>query len=223
MRPSLRILLLNQNRYVSLLIERELSRVLSGVVITKFADVRSAVEELSISRYHAVVVDLDTVQASSAPGRDDLIGSVEEDLPIILLVSPEAKPETLDVLGEVDIVRKERNFQVQIPDLIIEVIRRREEELARGLARPVSENSDSLLRIITNTLSHEINNPLMTILGSTELLLERRDLSDRELIDKLQMIHDSAQRIQTRLTNLANLFYPNLRNSSSGYLITTQK
>jgi signal transduction histidine kinase len=82
-----------------------------------------------------------------------------------------------------------------------------------------------VVALTVSTLAHEINNPLMTILGTSELLLRHDTVLNEDQREKVRMIQESAQRIQNTLTELANLRHhetrstpvgPMLRSSSSG-------
>lgn len=48
---------------------------------------------------------------------------------------------------------------------------------------------------IAHILNHEVNNPLMAILGNVQLLLSRQEIGGDELREKLEAIEDSARRI----------------------------
>lgn len=48
---------------------------------------------------------------------------------------------------------------------------------------------------MAHVLNHEINNPLMTVMGNVQLLLSKPDINPGELREKLAAIEESAQRI----------------------------
>jgi DNA-binding response OmpR family regulator len=48
---------------------------------------------------------------------------------------------------------------------------------------------------MAHILNHEVNNPLMAIIGNVQLLLSRSEIKPAELRDKLEAIEDSARRI----------------------------
>jgi signal transduction histidine kinase len=52
-------------------------------------------------------------------------------------------------------------------------------------------------------LENDINNPLMTILGMTELLLQERGTYSIDTRQKIQAIKHSAQRIKTTLSRIS--------------------
>ena len=79
-----------------------------------------------------------------------------------------------------------------------------------------------MINITANTLAHEINNPLMTILGMSELLLGGAVQDcDPAVRDKLVVIQESARRIEEALNQLGNLSAPTLRDTPAGSLIKT--
>ncbi|UCC80532.1 MAG: response regulator [Candidatus Zixiibacteriota bacterium] len=48
---------------------------------------------------------------------------------------------------------------------------------------------------IAHVLNHEVNNPLMAIIGNVQLLLSKSEIDPQELREKLEAIEDSARRI----------------------------
>ena len=87
-----------------------------------------------------------------------------------------------------------------------------------ALKRPSDQNVD-LIKITAGTLYHEISNPLMTILGMAELILDENTTRDPEVTRKIEAIRESAGRIQSTLNRLINIDEPALRDTASGKLI----
>lgn len=89
---------------------------------------------------------------------------------------------------------------------------RRHEALSQAL-RQLEENQDALVRAqrlaaVTETavsINHEINNPLCSIMGNTDLLLRRQDLADHDCVRKLKSIERESLRIKDITQKLANL------------------
>ena len=89
---------------------------------------------------------------------------------------------------------------------------RRHEALSEAL-RKLEENQDALVKAqrlaaVTETavsINHEINNPLCSIMGNTDLLLRRQDLADRDCLRKLKSIERESLRIKDITQKLANL------------------
>lgn len=57
-------------------------------------------------------------------------------------------------------------------------------------------------------INHEINNPLTAILGNAQLLLSKSSKLDKETLDKLKVIEDSALRIKEVTQNLMKIVEP---------------
>ncbi len=69
------------------------------------------------------------------------------------------------------------------------------------------------------TLSHEINNPLMSIAANAEMLLSRYDFLADDIVSKIRAIAGAASRIQTVVDGLSNLESLRYRNTASGRMI----
>lgn len=58
------------------------------------------------------------------------------------------------------------------------------------------------------TINHEINNPLMAVIGNVELLLRRDALTDPDAREKLNRVHEAATRIHQVTQNLMRISNP---------------
>lgn len=83
----------------------------------------------------------------------------------------------------------------------LEDVKRRYEDMVRA------EKIKSIVETAV-TINHEINNPLMAILGNTQLLLLRRESLEPELVEKLKLIEKSCLRIQTVTQKLMAMAEP---------------
>ncbi len=54
-------------------------------------------------------------------------------------------------------------------------------------------------------VNHEINNPLMAVVGNLELLLRRSDQFDSDSLGKLEKVREAAERIRTVVQNLMRI------------------
>lgn len=75
------------------------------------------------------------------------------------------------------------------------------------------------LAAITETaicVNHEINNPLCSILGNTQLMLLERDKLEPEMIEKLKSIEKQIQRIQRIASKLGRIRRPVLKEYVDG-------
>ena len=70
-----------------------------------------------------------------------------------------------------------------------------------------SERLKAILEVV-GTLNHEINNPLTVILGRTQLLWRREDISDTKIKSGLKEIHNEADRIREVVKKLSMIIKP---------------
>jgi signal transduction histidine kinase len=75
------------------------------------------------------------------------------------------------------------------------------------------------VRITAGTLLHEVRNPLMSILGEAELILDHTEPHDTEVAGKVRAIRRSARRIQSILERLAAISDPCIKETASGHMI----
>ena|GEM_PF-1271042 len=119
--------------------------------------------------------------------------------PIIILSVPGRGDEAVKYMrvGVYDYIVKDADFPDTLPkaaqralDLSYVFNEKRnivetsiERERRRGLSR------------MAHILNHEVNNPLMAIIGNVQLLLSRSEIKHEELREKLEAIEDAARRI----------------------------
>jgi signal transduction histidine kinase len=220
---SLSLLLVSNNREEVVRVEQEIRRRSPRGRIKVVDTVEKALGELRAREHDVVVVDLPDLEALT------LITTLRQealDLPVVVLVEDPSNRASLGIVnaGADQCVTKEGAYHQTLPRILEAAIR------FRSLARETRKLEDRLhdrdntqmLNIVTGTLSHEINNPLMTILGTTELLLDRTEGNDPETRRKLQMIQQSARRIQLSLATLASSTEPQIKVTPSGRIINMQ-
>ena len=115
------------------------------------------------------------------------------------------------IIGAISgIARGERNlateehFVASLAAIVVLIGRASGEWMAIGAAPLVAPGSETETAIKTKTvletaatINHEINNPLMAVMGNVELLLRKKEGElDPDARDKLQKIHDAANRIR---------------------------
>ncbi len=206
MEAQVRILLVEPAKYQSLLIEREIHRRIQGAIVSQ---ARTASEVLHLLRNGDIdiaIVDLDG-------GMDEGLGIVQS------LSRGDARVKIIAIAGSVDdrvvsqiqqsgadeLLVKDPSFHLIIPRLIEKLRRQNVRENLTGRSTQ-DESSDSPFESITTAaglLAHEVNNPLMTILGTAELILEQAAGTDDELTRKMLAIRTSARRIRAVLKRLS--------------------
>ncbi|MCP4683941.1 MAG: hypothetical protein GY867_00700 [bacterium] len=222
----LRVLLLEPSRYFSLLMEREISGMFKSAVVARFESEGSAVEELGRTRYDIAVVDVE--QATGEYG--DLLADIRESCPQIVLIA--VGPQGFfDIEGSDGLVwadqmipRDDQTPQT-LPGVIAQFSKRWQQIAGQEGSEGIldAESRAAVINLTVRTLAHEINNPLMTIMGTTELLLEDDGEFPADQVKKIRMIQDSAQRIQTTLADLAGEDYPATRRTPVGPMLESRR
>lgn len=88
-----------------------------------------------------------------------------------------------------------------------------------GQKESPTETQAEMIRTAAGTLSHEINNPLMAILGISELILKEGKKQKPDMARKITMIRKSAERIESSLKRLANISEPSIRPTPAGAIV----
>ena len=222
----LRILLLEPNKYYALLIEREFAHRLPETVLTQLQSVDAALKELSGAIYDIIIIDDLIVPGVNGEfftalrrHNPDLLAVVLTEHKIAELSAPPGRPEAVEYLA------KDEGFPAQLPNTIRRLVAKRKREVIGGTPEEVVSDllDTDLIRLTAGTLSHEINNPLMTILGLTELMLVGSSDIDPEVEKKIRVIRRSARQIKSAMDRLSRDSRMSLRRTGSAGLIKTEK
>jgi signal transduction histidine kinase len=215
----LRILLVESNRYQALLIERALSGRFPSAVTARFSSSADAISELRRASYDVVIADADSINGDP---EELLYAARSGNSSIILIVFG---PSTISASLRATVnswaeryVETDNHLPERLPDVIEEFSDRW--QLADEPSGPLDARTRrGIVALTVSTLAHEVNNPLMAILGTSELLLgANAGLSDGQR-EKVRMIQESAQRIQVTLTELANLRHAEIRPTPVGPML----
>ncbi len=222
MKKDIKILLVEDNKYHAALIERGIGERHAGSTLDVFSTGRAALKAARNRSYDIAVIeqslpDLDGLQLLALLRKDEL------DLPVIITSTSGSEQLASEAIrsGAAEYLVKDSSFHLTIPRLVGEVYRRRILVLKnRDLEQRLKQKDQvDFIKIAAGTLSHEINNPLMTILGTSELLLEDLEVQDKELARKIRIIRKSARRIESTLSRLTNLSTPAIKDTVSGKII----
>ena len=221
MLSRLRVLLLEPNRYQALLIDREIAEHFNSAVTSTFASEGEAIEELRRAQYDVIIVD--SYASESDP--DDLYFTIRESSPEIVAIilggddAPGRVIEAAETWADWFLVLDE-GFHELLPEIIEQFASRWQQspqQAAPGGILDARTRAD-VISLTVSTLSHEVNNPLMAILGTTELLLSKREIS-AETEEKIRMIQESAQRIEATLSDLAQAGKTSIRRTAAGPML----
>jgi len=226
MQERLRILVADQNRYHALLVEREVEKQFPSCVISVFHSGEAALEELRKNLYDIGIFDC----SLTIDGEISVLGAIrpaDDRLPLLLMVPLDAVYPDVSQFddGLSALVVKDSVFHVLIPQLIEHFLKEHSFHLSGRTFKPrlSLRRKTDMIHITVSTLAHEINNPLMTILAITELLLSSSSAYDNEVVEKIRVIRESAGRMKSTLTHMSNLEHPNVRPTIVGSLIKTEK
>jgi len=221
---KLRILIADRNRYHALLIEREIEKRFSSSVTCVFQSGKAALDELGRNRYDIAIVDCSFTVAGET-SMLSAIRQVDGRLPVVLTAPPDTPYPEIDREGNGlgILITKDSTFHIMITQLIEHYLKDGSfQKNGRSLKPRLSlRRKADMVQVTVNTLTHEINNPLMTILGTTELLLSNSDGCDPEITDKIRIIQESGRRIRSTLEHLGGLDHPSLIATAAGSLIET--
>lgn len=128
--------------------------------------------------------------------------------PLLILAEPQRAPRRLKCSnsGPVDMIPKRESFA---EDVAVAIKRLVKDPLPRIVpagrsAAVLSARGDHVDQSVSD-LEDEINNPLMTILGTVELLVHHSPEFSRDTRKKLRIIEKSARRIKRTVQKLSTL------------------
>ena len=210
-----RILIVDFSRWESFRLRNEFYNKSSLDIVTIMSNAGAGLNELAQANYDIAVFDLATILAYEINGRKfirDFAKITEESRLVIVdgISDPELNTSILSKLsfyldsGRVSIINKEHQSYLIIPALVDKLVPEPalvstdKPDMVTGLGIDEITHPTSL----KGRLSHEVNNPLMTILGTVELLLDKQEYSEGEIGRKLRMIQRSARRIRASIEKM---------------------
>jgi len=206
----------------ALLIDRELSERFPTAVIARYASGHEAKEELNRSCYGVVILDGDSLDCHS---EDLFFAARAANYAVVLIVlGSTATPDEV-VAAASKWADELVNHEERQPDELADIIQKfasRWQAATEAAGVLDARTRRAIISLTVGTLAHEINNPLMAILGTAELLMADASRMSAEERRKIQIIQESAQRIQTTLAELSNLRQPVVTSTPVGPMIKAQ-
>jgi signal transduction histidine kinase len=190
---------------------RKLKRLLENAIEGCVANVKctalEALTELRNPNYDMLIIGNDLAEAPA----DDLVEMVNNTgrkIPNLIIShdNDEYFPGTEDPIDSCSYIIAADSVARVLPILVVEIHKRcllYQENLALK-AESKNTRADHKVVDIALNCNHKINNPLMTILGNTQLLIRDRASTDSKTIARLEKIEKSAKRIQEITLGLAN-------------------
>ncbi len=226
MKKDFKIILVEKNKFHAILMERNLTDYYKKSQVDVFSS-GSAVLEAAVNKEYDVAIiqyglsDMDGIQLLQLLRQNDI------DIPVIITASKESEYTATEALnsGASDFIVKEGNYHQSLSRIVGEVFRRRVLILNnREMEERLRETQQKdIMNIAAGTLAHEINNPLMMIQGTVELLLQSKLFDNNEVTKKLKIIRKSAERIKKSLNRLSNISHPSLIDTITGTLVDPKK
>lgn len=220
------VLLIVQSNYHALLLKNEISSRLDNISLTVVHTLYDGLIFLKSNNVRSIIVDVDKFSDAELINLK-VVHLDEPDIAIIALTADNSEEFAKKIFshGVDELLIKDSSFHVIVPRLLDAALNKKEKENMLGQSKTKREKNIQFDQICTtaSTLSHEINNPLMTILGITELVLDEPYKYDRELLKKLKIIKKSALRIQKSTQNLSNLSKPVFKRTISGKMVDIEK
>ena len=220
---KINILIFVKNKYHELLLTKEIQSCLSGSNVISVQSKFEAIRVMSTELVRALVVDIKTGVPEELCNVHQIHLSRPE-IPIVAVVDDNSEKFLKKILeiGVTEILQKDETFYVVVPKLIKSLITQEAfSHQTTSVDRRMQQSEH--LKVTSQTLAHEINNPLMTILGLTELILDNSFQYDIDLIDKIKVIQLSALRIQNSTHRMTHIISPVYQKTPYGMMINPQK
>ncbi len=161
--------------------------------------------------------DMDGLQLLS------LIRAEDADIPIILITGVGSEQTAVEAMksGATDYITKSGDYGSTIPRVIKQAYQKQQLILKNRRLETKAHDAEKLevITAMASTLNHEVNNPLMAILGNIELLLSDQAAADDGIISKLRMIESSARRILEITDQMATLITPSVKQTAAGPML----
>jgi DNA-binding response OmpR family regulator len=222
MKKKMKIVLVEDNRFHAMLFQQAVKERYPEFEVSIYATGKEFLKTINDGDEDLIAVDfnlpdMDGLQLLS------LIRSEKPDIPVILITGAGSEQTAVEAMksGATDYIAKSGDYGSTIPRVIKQAYQK-QQLIQKNRRLETKAREAEKLEVITtmaSTLNHEVNNPLMAILGNIELLLDDRNHTDEGIVEKLKMIETSARRIQEITHQMANLITPSVKQTAVGPMI----
>ncbi len=226
MKKDMHIALVEDNRFHALLFEQAVREKFPGTTVTVFPTGKSILHDGRDRPFDLIAVDFNLPDIDGLQLLSILRGR-DPDIPIIMITGVGSEQTAVEAMksGATDYIAKSGDYGSTVPRVIKQAYQKQQLILKNRLLESKAHEAETLetITITAATLNHEINNPLMAVLGNVELLLDDDKITDGGVRNKLAMIETSARRIQNITHHLANLIDPVVRVTPAGPLLRLKR
>lgn len=219
---ELKILLIEDDRYHAILVEKALMFSHLNCAVDKAFSASEGLEMLSNKAYDLLILDY------GLPDNNGLVAIKEIkargfDRPIIITTGEGNEKIAVEFMKSdvYEYIVKDEQYPRIVPYVVSQVLerdrlRRKNKELeSRALE---AEKISAVVKTI-RTLNHEINNPLMTVLGNAQLLRTPKYGLSGPAGEKVRMIEEGALRIKEITRELSNVVRLQWKETPNGDII----
>lgn len=202
---SLRILIVEENNYHGLMMEREIAQRLNGPVVMISRSGREALDIVKLNHFDIAVVDLDLSDHDGLVFLRRLCEGMSSPAVIALVNDNSEKlARELSDLGCDEVLVKDSSFHVVVPRMVIEVYGRMVRRAAvEGVGKESLPASRPCLNELTaGILANEMNHPLEDILKTVEQLLTASYRFDVDVAERVTAIERAARQMHSSLRKL---------------------
>ncbi|MDZ4723492.1 MAG: histidine kinase dimerization/phospho-acceptor domain-containing protein [candidate division Zixibacteria bacterium] len=199
----MRILVLENNRYHSLLMERELSKRYPEWVVSFFTSANAALEELTLAHYDVCVASI-SLLGNRLDTMVDVVSAYNGSTQSLIFLSTctEESKRVAHIHNSHSLMKNEF-FYLRLPNIIDMILVKLQGEATHNeFAEARVTPGVVVIPVGKNALAHEMNNPLMAILGMAELLASPQYHLSPSVEKKTSSIYHSALRIQSSVERL---------------------
>jgi DNA-binding response OmpR family regulator len=225
-KKDMHIALVEDNRFHALLFEQAVREKYPDFAISVYPTGKALLHDCDLRAFDLVAVDYHLPDMDGLELLSIMRGQYP-DMPIIMITGVGSEQTAVEAMksGATDYVAKNGDYGTTIPRVIKQAYHKQQliQKNRRLEAKARDAEKLEMITTMTSTLNHEVNNPLMAILGNVELLLDDSRITDHGFIEKLRMIEASARRIQAITHRMANLINPVVRQTPVGPMLRLRR
>jgi signal transduction histidine kinase len=178
-----------------------LSAELKSVQVPLAANISQARHMLECFSPDIILIDESAFEPQAVDTWRQIVAGLKDYAPVVVAATAhhQAIFTSLIGTGEVEIVKRHRNFTLSVRKAVVQRLRRDANDVSNEAPPPDGETFGELLR-------HEMNNPLTGILGNAELLLEKRHRLPPSVVTQIETIAQLALRLRETVQRLSEMW-----------------